>query len=336
MKLLLKHHAALRLISVTLVFIISLSSTVFGADASIEEMYLQKLQNDNPGSEFFLKLTKENIIAENFGKYGSGDVIYVTVRGIPYSDMSERLEIAGYVFSFTSGGSNERFLYYHDGNFTPVVQAYETGLLSAGNIHDIAIARGDLKTIPFSDVAPTSWYFDAVEFVYHRQLFDGISPDIFAPHSEMTRAMLVTVLWRHEQSEEIMSAPLNPEKSIFSDVDENKWYTEAVTWASDCGIVFGMEKTLFCPNDIVTREQLAVILYRYAALKNIDISERGDLTVFSDAKDAHTYAVYAVSWAVGNQIILGDKSDDCILLNPRNGVSRAQAAQMLMRFITKY
>ena len=138
----------------------------------------------------------------------------------------------------------------------------------------------------------------------------------------MTRAMLVTVLWRYEGEPEAG-------KNTFSDVPNGQWYTNAVAWAAENGIVGGVGNNRFDPDGEITREQMATILFRYAEKKGIDTSKRGSLNIFSDEKQLSAYAKDAVQWAVAEQIING--SDGKLL--PQGSATRAQVATILMRFI---
>ena len=151
---------------------------------------------------------------------------------------------------------------------------------------------------------------------------NGVGNDRFAPGSNVTRAMLVTVLWRMED------APSGYENT-FSDVPDGKWYTDAVAWAAANEIVNGVGDGRFAPNSNITREQMAIILLRYSEKKGFDTSKRGDVSAFPDANQISSYAKDALSWAVGEGIINGSGGK----LLPRGNATRAQIAAILMRFI---
>ena len=174
----------------------------------------------------------------------------------------------------------------------------------------------------FVDVNPKEWYHLSVDYVVTHGLFGGTSENTFEPETAMTRAMLVTVLWRYEGQPEAG-------ENTFSDVPSGKWYTNAVAWAAENGIVGGVGNNRFDPDGEITREQMATILFRYAEKKGIETGKRGSLNIFSDEKQLSAYAKDAVQWAVAEQIING--SDGKLL--PQGSATRAQVATILMRFI---
>lgn len=183
--------------------------------------------------------------------------------------------------------------------------------------------------IPFTDVSPEAWYFENVEYAYEHALFNGITPSTFEPETCMTRAMLVTVLWR-------LSGEPEPEsEAAFSDVAPKEWYQKPVAWANENNIVNGMGHNLFCPEENVTREQLAVILFRYAKLCGVATEEAADLSAFPDVQTVSPYACRALQWAVGEGLIngvahVGSRES---LLEPLGSATRAQVAAILMRFM---
>ena len=178
--------------------------------------------------------------------------------------------------------------------------------------------------MPFVDVAENDWFYDSVRYVYDNGLMEGTSATTFAPTLTTTRGMVATILWRVEgevQVDHIMSYP---------DVEPNTWYTEAVRWATAEGIMEGYGDGRFGPNDSITREQLATILYRYAKYKGYDVSASDDLSAFVDADQTGDWAVDAVKWAVGSGLLNGK---DGGRLDPQGVASRAEVATMLMRFM---
>lgn len=176
----------------------------------------------------------------------------------------------------------------------------------------------------FDDVAAGAWYESAVSYALEKGLFSGTSDRTFSPDGNMTRAMLVTVLWRMDGSSESAARAAG-----FDDVAAGKWYTDAVAWASSNGIVTGYGDGRFGVNDSVTRQQLAAILYRYASLKGADISASSDISVYADHDKTASWAKAPVSWAVAKGIINGTSGGR---LAPAGTATRAQAASMLMRF----
>lgn len=173
--------------------------------------------------------------------------------------------------------------------------------------------------MPFADVDSGDWYYDAVSYVYANGLMDGTSATTFEPNATLTRAMLVTILWRME------GEPVVNYLMPFTDVDGVAWYAEAVRWASSEGIVEGVSDTSFAPNAEITREQLAAILYRYAG----EPATAANLAGYADGASVSAYAVDAMSWCVEHGIITGTTATT---LEPQGTATRAQAAAMLMRF----
>ena len=180
----------------------------------------------------------------------------------------------------------------------------------------------DQEGMPFTDVKPGDWFYSAVEFVYSRGMMAGTSATAFAPRTPTSRAMVVTILYRLDGSPQAGEAG-------FPDVAGNQWYTKAVAWASQNGIVKGYGDGRFGPQDNITREQMAAILHRYAQYKGLDLSASGDLSGFTDAGKVSGYAVEEMSWAVGAGLITGKDGNR---LDPQGQASRSEAAAILMRF----
>lgn len=179
------------------------------------------------------------------------------------------------------------------------------------------------KSQSFSDIEKGIWYEEAVTYVVDKKLFAGVSDTEFAPDEIMTRAMLITVLYR------LASSEAETYESRFTDVSKDSWYYDAVCWGSSLGITSGINENEFAPNEILTREQLATILHRYARIMNYDLSPSGNLREYSDYDKISTWAIDALSWANGADIVNGT---DNSLLSPDNSATRAQVAAMLMRF----
>lgn len=188
---------------------------------------------------------------------------------------------------------------------------------------------GTAVTLPFTDVPPGSWFYDSVLAVYTNGLMNGVSDASFSPGTPTSRAMIVTILWRMEGS------PKENHAMHFADVADNLWYTEAIRWANKHGIVNGYSDTSFAPNESITREQIAAILWRYAKFKQYDVSvgNQVSLNEYSDADKISGYAVDAMKWACGSGLIQG--MDDHTLA-PQGTAIRAQAATILMRFCEKH
>lgn len=178
----------------------------------------------------------------------------------------------------------------------------------------------------FTDVPPSSWFCGSVDYALCKGLMNGVSATQFAPEEPMTRAMLVTVLWRYA------GAPIEG-TNHFSDVPEGTWYTEAVAWASHNGVVNGVGNGCFEPDGAITREQMAVILHRYCGSIGIDTAARAELSTFPDAAKISSYAAEALSWAVKTGLITGSAQGGEVYLEPQGDATRAQVATVLMRLI---
>ena len=185
-------------------------------------------------------------------------------------------------------------------------------------------------TCPMSkyiDMNPTAWYHDGVHWALEAGVMTGSSDIVFDPNLNTSRAMLATMLWRIE------GKPVVNFAMRFEDVEADTWYTEGIRWANSAGIITGYGDTDFGPNDPVTREQLAVMLHRYAQYKGMDVSVGEDTNILSyeDAFDVSEWAVAAMQWAVCAGIIQGVDKDGTLTLAPQDASSRAVVATMLMR-----
>ena len=187
----------------------------------------------------------------------------------------------------------------------------------------VSTATGTAPRVsPFKDVREGDWYYDAVLYAVDRGLFNGTSATTFEPNATMNRAMLVTVL--HRMAGRPSASGSNP----FTDVNAAEWYGPAVLWANQAGIVTGTSATTFDPNGTVTREQIAVMLYRYASYLGTDVSQRTSVSGFTDASRISDYAQDAVSWAAAVGLLRGDAGR----LNPGSGATRAEVATILQRY----
>ena len=178
--------------------------------------------------------------------------------------------------------------------------------------------------LPFRDVRPEDWFYADVRYVYEAGLMNGTAEGLFSPDLFTSRAMIVTVLWR------LSGSPVVNYYMPFADVDQASWYAEAVRWAASCGIIAGYDNGNFGPDDPITREQLAAILYRCAAYRQEDTSIGADTNIlsFTDAVSVSEYAVPALQWACGAGILQG--ADGALL--PTHPATRAQTAAILHRF----
>ena len=180
----------------------------------------------------------------------------------------------------------------------------------------------------FSDVPADAWYAEAVQYVYENGLMTGTSDTTFSPDLTTSRSMIATILWR------MAGSPVVNYAMDFADVPADQWYAEAVRWASSEGIVGGYGNGSFGTGDPITREQFAVMLYRFAQKQGYDVSvgENTNILSYTDVSAVSEYAIPAMQWAVGSGVITGMGDT----LAPQGETTRAQAAMMLMRFSEQY
>ena len=252
------------------------------------------------------------------------------------------------VFNAMGGEAEEDYVYYKTGRSLGMLpNAYRSGhyfvgwydrALSGGTCYTpetTAPARGNITLyarweatgLPYQDISHDAWYFEAVSEATDRGLFQGTSETTFEPESTMNRAMLATVIYR------MAGSPAGAAKAPFTDVAAADWFADAVAWAYENGVVKGMSATSFAPLQEITREQLAVMLLRYADLCGYDTSARASLKDFADAAKVSDYAADAMQWAVANGILNGT---DGKRLDPAGSATRAQCAAMLVRFLDKF
>lgn len=183
--------------------------------------------------------------------------------------------------------------------------------------------------LPFTDVPTGTWYYEPISYVYQHKLMAGMTDTLFAPDGTLARAQFATVLYRMNGEPDVSYS------DVFPDVPKGQWFTDAVMWASNEGIVNGYGDTgLFGPDDNITREQMTLMMYYYAKYKDIDIGNSADLSEYKDASDVSKYAKEAMQWAVGNGIIVGEENGT--ILNPQGNATRAECAVIIKAFIEQY
>lgn len=207
-----------------------------------------------------------------------------------------------------------------NGKSVGAVKTYTIDKLTVSTRIEVEFTNGKL---PFTDVLTSDWFYEDVAFAYENGLFAGTSDTTFSPNASMTRAMLVTVLYRLE------GQPAVNGRSGFSDVQYNGYYEDAVTWAADNGIVNGTSASTFSPNANVTREQMAAILYRYAQYKKYNTAASSSLNGFTDQASVSGYATASLEWAVAEKLVNGSAGK----LMPTGNATRAQVAAILHRFV---
>ena len=180
---------------------------------------------------------------------------------------------------------------------------------------------------PYRDVRSNAWYYEDVAYVTRGGFMVGTSTLTFSPAEEMSRAMLVAVLYRMSGSPSVagMTAP-------FTDVPDGQWYTEAVVWAYNCGVVSGTSATTFSPELNITREQMMTMFYGYAEFMDYNTMAVADLSVFPDGGSVSPWAQTEMGWAVANTLISGVQEGNTTYLRPQGNATRAEAAAILHRF----
>ena len=238
----------------------------------------------------------------------------VTVTATPH----QGYELAS-LTAATSKGTEVELIHQDGGSYTFSMPA-----------DDVTVSAVFRLTPPFADVPDDAWYADGVRYVYGRGLMTGTSADTFDPQLTTSRAMVAAILWRS------VGSPQASYAMDFADVPLGQWYTEAIRWAARDGIVSGYGNGAFGPGDPITREQLAVMLYRYAQDRGYDLSTGtgSGLTSYTDADDVSPWALQAMEWACGAGLITG--TGDGSTLSPQGEATRAQAAALLMRFGQAY
>jgi hypothetical protein len=224
--------------------------------------------------------------------------------------------------------SNVTVWYLDDlGKLQQMTASYDktTGLATFTTTHlSKYLVKYDAWTNPYGDVKSADWFFGAVKFISQNSLMSGTTAASFEPNAGMTRAMLVTVLYRME------GKPAVTGTNSFYDVQSGQWYTDAVIWASANKIISGYGNGLFGTNDSVTREQLATTLYNYAKYKGNDVTKTADLGAYTDASSVSTWAGTGMKWAVSESLVTGTSATT---ISPTGNASRAQVAMTLMRFV---
>ena len=206
-----------------------------------------------------------------------------------------------------------------DGKFSFTMPAGDVSVLAS-----FVKEQAQEAVLPFTDVKEGAWYYDAVAYVYDKGMMTGVTDTTFEPDATTTRGMIVTMLYRLEGEPAVDNA------AAFADVAAGAWYEKAVAWASQNEIVNGYGDDLFGPNDAITREQMAAILFRYAQYKGLEaVTLEENLGAFEDAGQISEYAVQAFNWAVGQHLITGVTDTT---LEPQSSATRAQVATILMRY----
>lgn len=304
------------------------------------------------GMEYTVAAYKEFKPGEEYGKFFKVESVNrVTITSVggkafdpkaTYAVVADNFLMNGndsyYVFKNAKGAENAKYLNNGNGVKTrDVVAKYIAEVLGGTIGQTYAKPQGRITVLteepvvpfvnPYQDVAENAWYYEAVQYTAQNKLMNGMGNDKFAPEAKMTRAMLVTVLYRAEGAPEA-SELANPFKDV-----KDSWYTDAVCWAAAKGIVKGTAADRFSPDENVTREQMVTILFRYAQYKSAASEARAELTDFADAGSVSDYAKEALRWAAAEKIILGSVENGKNSIRPAATATRAEVAAVLMRFV---
>lgn len=190
----------------------------------------------------------------------------------------------------------------------------------------VRVQIAESKEMNFTDVQTGAWFYEYVKEIYDRGIMTGLDETHFGPAENLSRAQFTTILYRMDGSSNVSYS------KKFADVPENTFFTIPVIWANQCGIVTGYANGLFGPADELTREQMAVMMYRYAQYKKYDVSSSASLISYPDNKKVSSFAVEQIKWAVGTKMISGDNGK----INPQGTASRAQCATIISRFLQYY
>ena len=296
------------------------------------------ITNANNKNASFIMPAKDVAVTANWTKNSSGGTghIYYTIKatagaGGTISPSGNAAVLYGRNKTFTITPDNGYAIadVKIDGQSIGAVKTYTFERVKGDHTIEAVFmkATGNPQTgvdVPFTDVSETDWFYEDVAYVYTNNLMNGTSTTMFSPNTTTTRGMIVTILYRLE------GEPSVSDNCHFADVKSGSYYEKAITWAAAKGIVSGYGNNQFGPDDPITREQMAVILFRYAHYKGLDVSAGEDTNIlsYSDALDISEYAFPAMQWICGESILNGSDGN----LMPRGSATRAQVAAILHRF----
>lgn len=263
----------------------------------------------------------------------SGKVFEIFSSAFPGNEYTSLYGAPGYFTAYAASLGYTSCLFEFPGGIFSFDAFASTGYCEKFNscVLKLLEAYGTYSHTGFSDVKKSHWHYEAVDFVTSQGLIDPISATSFAPDQAMSRAALVTALWRVSGCPGGLTIDAEDEAVSFYDVALGSWYSDAVTWAASNGIVNGYNDGGFHPEDSLTREQLAAVFYRFYQWQGKDVSAWTELTSFADSSAVSEYALEPMSWACGSGIISGSQSSDGLYLLPQSTATRAQTAAILQR-----
>ena len=313
-----------------------------GKSLTVEGKAGEKLVFDTEALKTIDGQTKENLkieikdVSESHKSELPGRIVFsltITAGNKSISSFGNGTATVALPYELKAGEKAENVTVWYlaeDGTMTKVPCSYDpvtklaTFKVNHFSLYVVGTADTSKWTNPFGDVKENSWFYDAVRYVSANGMMQGTADTSFNPNGKTTRGMIVTILWRMENQ------PKAAKEITFTDVKNGKYYHDAVAWASEKGIVGGYSAEQFGPNDNITREQMAVILFNYASYKGYKTQTSAELSGYSDSGSLHKWSKDAMSWANGESLITGTGSN---LLNPLGAAERCQVAAILQRFV---
>lgn len=214
----------------------------------------------------------------------------------------------------------------HAGEYVVAIYAEDSeGALSRNQIGFTEVSAYDAAAFPFEDVRAGDWFYEGIYYNYLKGIMLGMTKEQFGPYTNLTRAQFAAVLYRIEGS------PKYETNKSFNDIQGYEWYGPSVLWAAENGIVSGYQNGNFGPDDLITREQMVSMMYRYVNSLELDTSGKTELGNFKDVSKVSAYAVDAVQWAVGNKLMYG--KNDGTMLDPQGNTTRSEAAAIIQRYM---
>lgn len=260
----------------------------------------------------------------------SGTIIQIVFDIIKDADFETEIKIDNLKLADTDANKIEAISENATVNYKQEVKQVVVRSQSSGKKSNPTTAKEDTIKNIFSDINESDWFYDFVISAYESGLMQGMSENSFEPSSKLTRAMFITVMHR------MGDLPKVKKQSNFTDVDDGAWYADAIAWGYENKIISGISETEFDPNDNITREQIATILYRYAKYKGMNvnnIASAADITAYPDAVQISDWAINAMRYCISKKIITGDDTGNIF---PQNYASRAEMATMVVRLIKEF
>lgn len=300
--------------------------------SSLESQALADFVKNVQGDQVNICIDAHGWLTQTMTSNGSNSLLFKTFKeAFPQNTWGNCNSGAGYFTAYTASlGYTSCLFEFPWGNYT-LSSFKKSGHAEAYCACILKLLEGygststhDCISLQFRDVSLNAWYHQSIDYVVEKGILIGTGSNTFSPNTALSRAMLVTTLWR------LADEPAHTVEEIpFPDVKPDQWYTDAVCWAWENEIIYGYDSGSFGTDDIVTRQDLAVILYRFSQHQGRDTSAAISLDDYTDATQVSSYAASAMKWACGEGLIQGTSSST---LSPRLGATRAQTATILMRY----